>query len=227
MLQKYIKTLNKHIARKESLIIDNDFISLEDYLFGDYNFDKANTDTLNNLIVIDYTGNILNFANNYYIIESEFINFKNGSNMTARIDFRINIHDTKEVTNAVAGIPQVTEISGQVTSNDVTIKEGDRPNEVNVYDTKSGNLIARIKLVISEKIKPLIQTILERVKKIFSNDTIRRPFAYVIGLISGFVIMPIYSRIKNLFKPKQENYLYFEAEDELNSGDQEKANPED
>lgn len=207
---KIYKALNKYAARKESYIID-DYVSLEDYLFDNYEFDKIDHNHLENLIVIDYTGNILNLSGSKYITESELVNFKNGSNVTARIDFNIDINNTKQVTTVIAGTPQTIEVTGQVSSKDVTIKEGTSPNEVEVYDSKSGNLIARIKLVISEKIKPLIKTILEKIRKIFANDTIRKPFAYIIGLISGFVVLPIYNKVKGLFKPKQESMLYFET----------------
>ncbi|MEM0325385.1 MAG: hypothetical protein QXW35_05770 [Candidatus Aenigmatarchaeota archaeon] len=214
---KIYKALNKYVARKESYVTD-DYVSLEDYLFDGYEFDKIDHNHLENLIVIDYTGNILNLSGSKYITESELVNFKNGSNVTARIDFNIDVNNTKQVTTVIAGTPQTIEVTGQISTEDIIIKEGVSSNEVEVYDTKTGNLIARIKLVISEKVKPLVNTILEKIRKMFANDTIRKPFAYVIGLISGFVIMPIYNKVKRFFRSKQENMLYFEtvAEDEPN-----------
>lgn len=65
-------------------------------------------------------------------------------------------------------------------------------------------------MVIPEKLKPLIKTVYERVKKIFSNDIVYKPLAFVIGLVSSLIIAPIYSKVKNLLESKQENYFYFE-----------------
>lgn len=208
---KIIKAIENIITRKESIsLIDSDDISLEDYLFEDYNFELTNTNTLNNLIIIDYKGNILNFIGKKFITESEVINFKNKSNTIIRVDYALDINNTKQVTNTVAGIPQITEIVGQLSSNDITIKEGNNSNEIKVYDTKTGNYIASVKLTIPEKLKHLIKIVYERVKKIFSNDMKYKSPAYIIGLIGSFIIAPIYSKVKNLLEPKQENYLYFE-----------------
>lgn len=212
---KIYKALNKYVAKKESYIT-NEYISLEDYLFENYSFSNEKYDDLEELVVIDRTGNILNLSGNRYITEAELVNFKNGSNITARIDFSIDINNTKQVTDMIAGIPQIVEVTGQASSKDVTIKEGTTQNEIEVYDSKTGNLIARIKLVITEKVKSLVQVIIEKVKKLFANDTIRKPFAYVIGLISGLVIMPIYNKVKSIFKSKQESMLYFETVAEEN-----------
>lgn len=217
---KIYKALNRYVARKESYIID-EYVSLEDYLFDNYEFVNANYNQIESLIIIDNTGNILNLAGSKQITESELVHFKNGSNVTARINFGIDISNINQLTTIVAGVPQMTEITGQMSSKDVIIKEGTTSNEVEVYDSKTGNLIARIKLIITEKVKPLVKTIFEKIEKIFANDLIRKPFAYIIGLIGSFAIMPIYNKVKNLFKSKQESILYLEtvAEDEPDKSD--------
>lgn len=109
---KIIRVIENTIAKKESmLIIDKQNITLEDY------FETINSDnTLNNLIVIDYKGNILNFVGRNYITKSEIINFKNKSNTTVRIGYTLDINNVKQVTNAIIGIPQITEVSGQISS---------------------------------------------------------------------------------------------------------------
>ncbi|MEM0325384.1 MAG: hypothetical protein QXW35_05765 [Candidatus Aenigmatarchaeota archaeon] len=216
---KIYEALNRYAARKESYIID-ECISLEDYLFNETNYETILYKQKQNLIVIDCFGDILNLSGSSYITESNVVTLTNKANITVRLDFDFDVTDLKQTANLVISAPQILEVTGQVTSKDLTIKQGLASNEIEVYDTHSKNLIARIKLIATNKVKNFTQTILKKIEKIFSNDAIRKPFAYVIGLISGLVILPVYSKIKHLFKFKQEDILYFEtADDSINKNE--------
>ncbi|MEM0325383.1 MAG: hypothetical protein QXW35_05760, partial [Candidatus Aenigmatarchaeota archaeon] len=218
LASKIIKAIENSIARKESMIIDVDLVSLEDYLFEDENLqsNSVNRSIFENIKIVDSQGRILNLSGSLFITEAEVLTMANGVTVRAP---SINVENTNEVASAFVSMPASVDIVGTLSDvKDITIEKVG--NTFNVVNTQTQEVIATVKTTVVPAFKEFAASIAIAVKEMFGAIA-QEPLPFVIGLLGGAIVFPILKKVFGLFRrnknkdTSEESYFIDKLDDSI------------
>lgn len=218
LASKIIKAIENSIARKESMIIDVDLVSLEDYLFEDENKNKKSIDyfLFKNIKIVNSEGRILNLSGSLFITEAEVLMLANGVTVRAP---SVNIESANEVASSFMSMPTSIDVTGILSNvKDITIEKVG--SVYNVIDTQTHETIATVKTSVIPALKEFAASIIATIKSMFGVMA-QDPLPFVIGLLGGVIVFPILKKVIGLFRRKkqsnentnEENYYIDEFDD--------------
>lgn len=195
LASKIIKAVENVVARKESaLLIDNDNISLEDYLFNSYENNYVNKPIFKNIMFVDSQGRVLNISGSLFVTEAETMELANGTIVRTPT---VNMESTNEVASSFISMPSSVDITGTISNvKDITIEKVG--NAYNVINTQTQEIIATVKTTIVPALKDFAASVIGTVKGIFGS-IVNDPLPYVIGLLGGVIVFPVLKKVISLF----------------------------
>lgn len=199
---KIIKAIESTIARKESILIDDNNISLEDYLFADDNIQENTVDKaiFKNVKFVNSEGKILNISGSLFVTENEVLTLANGVTVRAP---SVNIESTNEVASSFVTMPTSVDIMKPLSDvKDITIEKVG--NTFNVVDTQTQEIIATVKTSIVPALKDFAASIIAAIKSIFGS-IVDDPLPYAIGLLGGVIVFPVLKKVIGLFRSRKQN----------------------